>query len=732
MPYLAALLLACSLGLATVLGPHMQAWCWGPALLALSLAGINSTVAQWRGPRPSSDWLCPGIGMLTVLWFGIRAWTSPVGELAMADGMLLGAAVLAWFSAREVKTERGAGSVLLWGMAAVVCANLWIAAKQLGDPDFSGLLPKVSGELGVTGFFTHYNEAANFFLATACIMLAAALFMPRPALVRAVWALVGLGALAAVYFTRSRGGILGAACGMGLLAMLGLFEAKARKSKWFAPTLILIPLLGIAVVVFLNSGWMDAQEARRAGADIAGLMDNKGRLHLLGAALSCFATHPWSGGGAQSFGWESYQFINVADHGGLAAIRAEFAHNELAQTLTDYGMIGLLLLVTCLAVHALGALLRIFLNADRTADQRAWWIAGLCALTGMLVQSCFSFVFHHVAGVILLGLCLGVLTPTGSETSKARRLTMAILTTTVMLACLSFLLPTAWNATRITKVLWDAYYIDEPLKEPMRRITALTKAIGIRPSASFHRDRASALQMLAAQSGPDLRKVWQQAADDWRLAHELHPFDPTAGVNLGRLLGYLGEDEEAETWLAKASKLQGGMEPAFHAHASAARHFYAKALKSHDRRDKDAALSAIEMAVEEIEACNRESSWLDLETRRLRLAIFEAHGETMELHGKLDQAVASYDIAVTIPEGLRAHLRASIALTKKADIAWSGRDPERALACYLAAQSRLNQASGQLPEDIPAVMREKLAAHQKQCIDFLRAAKVEPDGTSGP
>jgi type II secretory pathway component PulC len=114
------------------------------------------------------------------------------------------------------------------------------------------------------------------------------------------------------------------------------------------------------------------------------------------------------------------------------------------------------------------------------------------------------------------------------------------------------------------------------------------------------------------------------------------------------------------------------------------------------------------------------------------LAIFEAHGETMELHGKLDQAVASYDIAVTIPEGLRAHVRASIALTKQADIAWSGRDPERALACYLAAQSRLNQASGQLPDDIPAVMREKLAAHQKQCIDFLRAAKVEPDGTSGP
>ena len=124
--------------------------------------------------------------------------------------------------------------------------------------------------------------------------------------------------------------------------------------------------------------------------------------------MSCIAMHPWTGGGSRSFSWECFQFWDPKTQG-FGGAKPEMVHNELAQTATDYGLVGLVLLVALLVTLLLGCLLRVLFENSSTKNDHsdAWRIGGFAALIGMLVQGCFSFVFHTLPGIVLLGICFG-------------------------------------------------------------------------------------------------------------------------------------------------------------------------------------------------------------------------------------------------------------------------------------------------------------------------------------
>ena len=222
-----------------------------------------------------------------------------------------------------------------------------------------------------SGFFGHYNEAANYLIASSVLVGAAALFGRHAAATRILWALIAIAGLAAVWFTRSRGGIFGAAVAFGVFAVVALMIGKRRSVRWFAPALIAIPLIGLGIGAFSVHGLAGGPgnpPCRNRGRKQ--LMDNNCRLYFLGTRrCPCIGLIRWPAEAAGvSVGSVSASLIRKSRRDTITH-KPEFVHNELVQSATDYGLVGVGLLVGLLGALALAAILRVFFE-ERPQEPR--------------------------------------------------------------------------------------------------------------------------------------------------------------------------------------------------------------------------------------------------------------------------------------------------------------------------------------------------------------------------
>jgi uncharacterized membrane protein YuzA (DUF378 family) len=559
---------------------------------------------------------------------------------------------------------------------------------------------------------------------------AAALFGRHATATRIMWVMIAIAGLAGVWFTRSRGGILGAAVACGVFAAVALMIGKRKGARWFAPTLVAIPLIGLGVGAFLFMGWQEAQESRRAGATVAELLDNDCRLYFLGIALSCIGLHPMAGGGSRSFAWECFRFWDK-DAQGAAGARPELVHNELVQAATDYGLIGAGLLVGLLGAWLIAAVLRsMFEESPKNTDSRdAWRIGALAGLAGMLVQSCFSFVFHLMPGILLLGICLGQMSRSTGRDSSPQTIGTRILLTFSAIACAILLFPAGWQGIQVTRILWPTYFSKQPSTSTEARIDALTEAIQLWPQSTLYQDRAFVFQTLAtATEGQAIRESAERAIDDYQEASILNPFDPGPAINRANLLSQVERDAEAEEWFSKAIQLQGGMEAGFRGHFSLAMHLFHKGLRKFVPEKPDSALDALESAAKHIEeAVKQTPPWvIHVSGRDSRISIHESLGTVREAAGDRVGALQAYDFASTIPTGNRAHYRAGVLIGKMAVEAWSNRRPAEAMKYFMDARKRVGLAGGNLPQGVTPSQRAEYLAYLDYQIAFLKGARVEP------
>ncbi|MCU0778728.1 MAG: O-antigen ligase family protein [Akkermansiaceae bacterium] len=724
MPVLSALFLVLALTLAVVLGPQTLPWSWGPAMIALGIAALAAVPAFWRSVRTQADHGLLLLCAATAGWFAWRAWGSPVAELGHADLLLLCGATGAFVSIRGITGNARAERILIWGVALLLLANVVVVARQVFQPPFSPLFPVAEGSRMVSGFYAHYNHAANFLIGTSLMAGAAALYGRHAAATRIFWALLAVAGLAGVYYTKSRGGIFGAAIGCAVFVGVALAIAKRRDSKYFAPALIALPLIGMAVAAFWIFGW-----EQRSGGNTAALLDNNIRLYMLGIAMSCIGLHPLAGGGSRSFSWESFRFIDIHAHR-HAGNRPEMPHNELVQAATDYGLIGAGLLVLLLVILVFATVLRvIFEDRPRESDGRdVWRLGAIAALAGMFVQSSFSFVFHLMPDVILLGICLGMMSRGETRMPNLATRSAGLLLSLAALACAAVLLPAGWKGTRVYQTLWPLVSGKVPETAVETRIDILTEAIRIWPQSDFHQDRGAIFQQLAMSSEEPaaFRENARLAVEDYLMAGVLHPHEPSHPINAGNLQSLMGLDDAAEASFARGIRLQGGMESGFRGHFSLAKHLLRKAGGLFDAGNAAAALASLERAAEEIETACMEMHWIMGDMNEPRIAIHSSLGGAREAAGDLTGALACYDFAASLRDR-RAHYLAGLLIGKMAVDAWKQRKPEKALGGFIEARRRIHMAAEFWPEGVTADDRSNYLAYLDQMIAFLQGAKVRAE-----
>jgi tetratricopeptide (TPR) repeat protein len=724
MPAISSLFLVLALVLAVVLGPQTRPWSWGPAMIALGISALAAVPAFWRSVRTQSDYGLLGLCAVTACWFAWRAWGSPVAELGHADLLLLAGATAGFVSIRGITGNATAERILIWGVAMLLLASVIVVARQVSNPSFSPVFPVSSGSRMVSGFYAQYNHAANYLIASSLLVAAAALYGRHAPATRILWSLIALAGLAGVYFTQSRGGIFGAAVGCAVFVAVALIIAKRRNSKLFAPALIALPLIGMAVAAFWIYGWQ-----QRSGGDTAKLLDNDIRLYMLGISLSCIGLHPLTGGGSRSFSWESFHFIDNQLHR-HAGHRPDMPHNELAQAATDYGLIGSGLLVFLLVALAFATVLRVtFEDRPRDPDWRdVWRLGAIAALAGMFVQSSFSFVFHMMPDVILLGICLGMMSRGETRMPDLATRSASLVLSLAALACAAMLLPAGWKGARVYQILWPVHFARLPAAAAETGIDALSEAIRIWPQSEFYQDRASIHQQLALSSmeGPAFAEAAELAIEDYRRAGMFHRYEPSHPINAGNLQSQLGLDEAAEASFARGIQLQGGMEPGFRGHFSLAKHYLRKGGRQFDAQNPAAALKSLERAAEQVEKACEEMHWIIGDMNAPRATIHTSLGNAREAAGDHLGALASYDFAASLHDGRRAHHLAGLLIGKLAIAAWEQRQPEKALGGLIEAHRRIHQAGGHLPAGVTADDRKESLEYLEQMIAFLKGAKVEP------
>jgi O-antigen ligase len=723
MPSVSAVFLVLSLVLAVAIGPQTSSWCWGPAMLALAVSVTAALPALWRKKDGIESIPLLALGFVTACWFAWRASVSPVAELGSADLMLLAGATGSFVSLRVIRGDALAGKILIWGIALLLVANVAVIAKQVVDPSFNPIYHSRSGSFPA-GFYRHYNEAANYLIASSMVVAAAALFGNLRMVSRFLMAFIAVAGLVAVYFTHSRGGILGAATASMVLACTALVLAKRDGSRWFAPGLIALPLIAIAAGGFLLSGWQASQEIRQAGSGIDGLMDNSIRLYLLGLAVSTAALHPLFGGGSRSFSWDSIQLWEPSELGAATHL-PRFVHNEFMQGATDYGLIGALLLAFLLGGIALTAVLRMLFGRlpAGTTHARVWLVGGCAACAGMMVQSSFSFVFHFFPGILLLGICLGMAAPSLiGIPNGAWRVFSAGQLSLVAVFSLVILVHAGIRESRVSRILWPSYVTATTSGEVT--VVQLGEALEIHPRADLFIDRATLYQTEFDATDGKFTDLAERAIQDYTSASRLNPFDPRPVVNQANLLSRLGRDAEAEALYVQGIELQGGFETGFRCHFLLANHLFRKGLRLLDDKDQDAARDVLQDARIEFKK-TVESASLYYKERQNVVALLENLGVALAASKDLDGALQAYDLASTIPEGRAANFWVSQTMTKIGTAAWDARKPAEALWYFNEAKRRLF-VSGSLPTGVTPAQRQELDAYLDECIAYLKGARILP------
>ncbi len=713
--------------LSFTLAPQLRIWSWGPAMACIGLATLFAIPVLWRERVAKTDFLVILSGLLISAWIVIRAVTTPVPELAQSDLLLTAMAVATFLCFRAISAHQMASRLLIAGLGLVLVASVWVIGKQVIDPTYSPIFPRAEAEgRPPAGFFAHYSYGASLLIPVSLFCAAFAIFSRQHCIVRVILGVIAVAGMAAVYFTKSRGGFIGMGTGVAALGLMCVLSA--RKKKAFPLLVIGYPFLLLIFAAYFIHALSGVQEARSGDGDLTSMLDNSIRFFLLGMAVSCVALHPWIGGGSRSFSWECYRFWDVSAMG-PGGNKPEHVHNELLQTAADYGIIGAGLLILFCATVMIVAVVRIFTRDGLSPTANAARIAGVCGFLGLFAQSNFEGILRLPSGAILLGLCLAAAaTPKFSEDQKKSARTLFSNSVLSLSGCASLLALCffGWKGSLVSREVWPVYFSKIPLPTETR-LDRLATAIGIWPLESLYSLRAATYQNLAVDAEPDRRnELSALALADYRAAAKLHPFAPEIAVNAALVAATLGNETEAETEFNRAINLEGEMEAAFNARFHYARYLFLKGMRNYDKENALPALDLFQLSANQLEEIVKlHGNIWGPGRKELRVTVHESLGRTYEDLEDFEKALEEYDFAASLPMGSSAHYRAGTLLGKRAAVAWYDRKSSTALRLFIEANIRISM-SRSLPEGVDQDDRSEYLKYLQSTIKYMESAKIRP------
>ena len=581
-------------------------------VVTILFLSVGSTLCLIR-PTPKSIWVSFALVSVITVYFFSRAYFSPVWDLARRDVFLVAGGFLAFGAALSVlRSSKGRASflvilaILIWGNGIVGGYQYFV------DPEFRILrtLPFSDFETKrvATGFFYHRNSLACF-LQLCLPVFVAHFFLSSNRILKANAALCVASCIGIGFLTFSRWGFSAMLIG-GVLATwmsLRVNSAKVRTVGSTAKQKLFI-LLGVggALVFAVLASILISNILGERGGEVSVEGSLRARLSMYGIALNVWQQNVLFGAGSQTF---SYLFPRYFYGLPRWSGDAQMAHSEYFQLLSDYGIIGFLLVL--LLIVFFGFLFirkseqiveegkRGNSKTSRFDDSVLWLLpAAFGALGGVVTRAMLDFQLYLAPNLILLSLIIGggvvacSRVPQG-ETNEPIQRNGRGKEVIGLVVCLLFVLLVAIFG----------------LKSGWRELTALPKWIQLErdrvaglenieewreyaeQAPSFHVLRPIARQSLkrAITTRHDVT-AFEQAKEDWKRLLVLHPFEGEVLANYARCLDELGELKEAEDYHLKALEAVGRRENKYGVLSGVGGHFLKLAEQAFVQRKTERSL----------------------------------------------------------------------------------------------------------------------------------------------
>jgi O-antigen ligase len=577
------ILFVCGFWLAGALAVGLDPYVCGIPLLFLAASSVSGAMQ-----KPSHIFSAWGILVAAVVgYFVIRMWYSPCADFARSDGLLLAGCVLGALWAAGV-SQRSLHMTLLVALGVLVVANIGIAFAQRANINFYPIYVERATITFPSGLYSHYNHFANFLLGAGLFSLGMALMSSSERWMRCCFALIYVLSVAGCVMSNSRGAYLGLGCGTGVILSGWLCDLWRRKHPWAGMALVIAAVVTpIAIIGVWNIG--SKMLAHRQGGD-------SGRLEFASIAMELIGDKPLMGGGSRSFFLDYVRKWNP-DELWTGSGDIEYVHNEYLQAAVDYGLLGAgLLLVLFLAAFFRGvACLTVVGTKDRSEGEM---LGSMGALVGMGVQAFFSFIYHVLPDVILMGCFLSLLLLRGesAELTKGSVITKRFvgMALAIIVASVAFADARAWWLMKPGIAHQDS---------SATRADTFERALAIRPDFRLYADAAKHLiKMNAADLDQEKNRKRAKKALEYQLnTVERSPGNLMQELNLALIYDSLQMYDDAQTIYEKIVEPLMPRESFY-----GARYHYATHLKLHASslwlaREPEKALALFLRSKEELE-----------------------------------------------------------------------------------------------------------------------------------
>jgi len=325
-------------------------------------------------------------------------------------------------------------------------------------------------------------------------------------------------------------------------------------------------MLALACLVFIAGGValfhaksIRTQE-RLEDTQITGYERNL-RLRIWPAAVHMWQDHFWTGVGPAHF---DYRYRSYRDAHDKLQARAGYVHNDYLNTLADYGLIGLILILLPVGALYWGVFWgwRFFRRKSNDLEQKksnkaAFVLGASTGIFAILLHSVVDFNLHIPANAILavtlMALITGHLRFATDRFWVSQRLKGRLLATLILLPAIAYL---ASQAAHCAGEQWWLHQAQKHATDPALQRVALTKAFACEPR-NF--ETAYTLAESLRQESWLGTKGWDKLAEAalpwYETAFALNPYDPFAYARYGMCLDWLKRTAEAGPWFERALKI---------------------------------------------------------------------------------------------------------------------------------------------------------------------------------
>ena len=496
--------------------------------------------------------------LVTFIYFFLRAYFSAVSDLGRQDLFLMSSAMMIYCIMGILMPSKIIRKWLTMAFILLMILNLlnWIPA--IGDWRDSTL--NFANGKSNTGLFNHRNFYGNFMFMMTCLCLSFAVFGKQSSIVRGGYLVISVLGGCSVVMSTSRASFLSLAIGVSVIIgcwMLVHYFSSDKKNK--KPLAILaITLCGLILISLLVGGKYVLSERSNEMAD------SNGRKVYFALSLEQVPDAPLFGSGSRSVEYKSYEYWPMEMSRNTTDFK--FVHNEYLQSITDYGIIGFVLLLTTFFWHLVNGVQLLFSQAlVKVNENLTYIVSGLSIMLGLAINMLFSFPLHGFINLMFIVFVATMLLGESKSKSKAddqsRRLKPLFLITMITL-CVTLLYSLTEGRKEFLaginfwkeKIVVDDLHWKSGGQADEKWQKALQGAVKVSPTFERHNRLG---EILYAKGDLD------QAFEHYSISKEKHPYSPLSRISLARLLTSKEDFEEAEREYEDVEYLVKNREPLF-------------------------------------------------------------------------------------------------------------------------------------------------------------------------